>query len=154
MKDEREMGMTPQEEIKRIENRTKGNWSKNFNWYQMLPKEDGKKANNRLYFGLFRPSLFTGFGECIPEKLYTYYFKLPLHYLYDPIEGRDMPIICTDGVNEVVKTSVPGATGVPYPNEKCKYCSMEQGWWKRANERREALGGKQVPYETLQKDEE
>jgi len=31
---------------------------------------------------------------------------------------------------------------------------MEQGWWKKANERRESLGGRTVPYEVLKQDQD
>jgi hypothetical protein len=154
MTDQRQMGMNPETEAKRIEERGKGSYVTNFNWFSMLPKEDEESANNRLYFGLFRPSKFSYFGHVIPEQLYTYYVKLPLHYMYDPVEGRDIPILCVDGVNEMIKTAIPDAKGEPFPGQKCMYCSMEQAWWKKANERREQLGGKKVPYEALQKDAE
>lgn len=154
MKDGRVMGMAADKEMQRIEDRSSGGFKTNYNWFRMLPKEDGEKADNRLYCGLFKPSSFTHLGDCIPKDLYTYYLRVPLHYLYDPIEGRDIPIVCIDGLNEVIKTSIPGSVGVPFPEQVCKYCAMEKGWWKKANERREALGGKQVPYETLTKDED
>ena len=153
--DDRKMGMPVTKETEDLEKKGKGGGS--FKWYSMLPREDGKKANNRLYFALFRPSIFTHFNGVLPEDLYAYYFKIPVHYLYDPEEGRSLPIMCINGVNGMLK-DLQQRIGAPviqaFPNQKCKYCEINANLWKKANERREMLGGKNVEWKVLEQDEE
>jgi len=153
--DDRKMGMPVTKETEDLEKKGKGGGS--FKWYSMLPREDGKKANNRLYFALFRPSIFTHFNNVLPEDLYAYYFKIPVHYLYDPEEGRSLPIMCINGVNGMLKDLQQriGSPVIPaFPNQKCKYCEINANLWKKANERREMLGGKNVEWKVLEQDEE
>jgi hypothetical protein len=74
-----------------------------------------------------------------------------IHYIFDPVDGRTIPVLCVDGINSYMKKYELPET---FPGDKCVYCSMEQGWWKKANERREQIGGRTVPYEVLKQDQD
>jgi hypothetical protein len=158
--DDRVMGMPLEEDIKDLDKQGKG-FTPNFGFYSMMPKEDGQIADNRLYFAMFRPHKFTHFDKSFPEDLWTFYLPVMIHYIFDPVNGRTIPVFCSDGINDYMKkfqlqVGEEIVTGLPetFPGDKCIYCSMEQGWWKKANERREQIGGRTVPYEVLKQDQD
>jgi len=119
--------------------------------FKMLPKEDGAIATNKLFVNLFRPNRFTKFGF-MPEDLWTYYLRIPIHYLREESDDSDYPtltlVVCKekfgDYLETVIKVSNPfkaEANVAGKPNlAKCPCCQEEQRWWGKFNTRREELG--------------
>lgn len=119
--------------------------------FKMLPSEDKKAAENKLFFLAFNLNQFEFFKHW-PEMV-NYYAKLFVHWIEVADENgsfRRVMVACEPKMNEHAKSISRANKPIPsvFEVDECAFCDHAQLFWDDYREKRKAAG-----IENISKDE-
>jgi hypothetical protein len=128
------------------------NFKRDPNLFRMLPSEERKAAENRLFFLAFNLNRFTFFRHW-PDMV-NYYAKLAVHWVElapaDDSNFRRVMVACETQMNKHAKSLSRAGQPVPpvFDTDECVFCRHAQLFWDEYTEKRKAAG-----LENIAKDE-
>lgn len=114
------------------------------NLFTMLPVEDEKTYDNKLFFLAFNPNRFDLFRKW-PDTM-NYYLKFFVHYVEVPNEQgefRRATVICERAMNKYVRDVLNSAERpVPelFDSDDCAFCEKSLDYWDEYREAKKAAG--------------
>jgi len=113
------------------------------NLFRMLPSEDRKKEDNRLFFLSFNLNRFS-FFQGWPD-MGNFYAKLAVHWVEQADENgnvRRVMVLCERKMNEYAKALSQANKPVPavFEDNDCAFCTRSQLYWDDYRDKRKEAG--------------